>query len=149
MGFPETRSPFCPQHFSPRRLLAGLVPSSSISKARARLGSLGGGGRVSIPLRGCSCPRELANPRVPSLPPLRRAFAKRQQQLTAMKVLQRNCAAYLKLRNWQWWRLFTKVGPGFSLRLVAGVLRPACREGDSRGQRVTAACSHKAPAPES
>lgn len=45
--------------------------------------------------------------------PLPRAFAKRQQQLTAMKVIQRNCAAYLKLRNWQWWRLFTKVGaPG-------------------------------------
>ena len=41
--------------------------------------------------------------------PLPRAFAKRQQQLTAMKVIQRNCAAYLKLRNWQWWRLFTKV----------------------------------------
>lgn len=40
-----------------------------------------------------------------------RAFAKRQQQLTAMKVIQRNCAAYLKLRNWQWWRLFTKVTP--------------------------------------
>uniref|UniRef100_A0A4W6FJ67 Myosin-9 n=1 Tax=Lates calcarifer TaxID=8187 RepID=A0A4W6FJ67_LATCA len=38
----------------------------------------------------------------------RKAFAKRQQQLTAMKVIQRNCAAYLKLRNWQWWRLFTK-----------------------------------------
>ncbi len=38
-----------------------------------------------------------------------RAFAKRQQQLTAMRVIQRNCAAYLKLRNWQWWRLFTKV----------------------------------------
>lgn len=44
-----------------------------------------------------------------SLPPPPRAFAKRQQQLTAMKVIQRNCAAYLKLRNWQWWRLFTKV----------------------------------------
>uniref|UniRef100_A0A2K5J7E8 Myosin motor domain-containing protein n=1 Tax=Colobus angolensis palliatus TaxID=336983 RepID=A0A2K5J7E8_COLAP len=43
--------------------------------------------------------------------PLPRAFAKRQQQLTAMKVIQRNCAAYLKLRNWQWWRLFTKVKP--------------------------------------
>ncbi|XP_051996767.1 myosin-9-like [Xyrauchen texanus] len=41
----------------------------------------------------------------------RRAFAKRQQQLTAMRVIQRNCAAYLKLRNWQWWRLFTKVKP--------------------------------------
>ncbi|KAM9305935.1 myosin-11 [Gastrophryne carolinensis] len=41
----------------------------------------------------------------------RKAFAKRQQQLTAMRVIQRNCAAYLKLRNWQWWRLFTKVKP--------------------------------------
>ncbi|XP_067115240.1 myosin-9-like [Osmerus mordax] len=41
----------------------------------------------------------------------RKAFAKRQQQLTAMKVIQRNCVAYLKLRNWQWWRLFTKVKP--------------------------------------
>ncbi|XP_035309303.1 myosin-11 [Cricetulus griseus] len=41
----------------------------------------------------------------------RKAFTKRQQQLTAMKVIQRNCAAYLKLRNWQWWRLFTKVKP--------------------------------------
>ncbi|KAF7710994.1 myosin-11a isoform X1 [Silurus meridionalis] len=41
----------------------------------------------------------------------RKAFAKRQQQLMAMRVIQRNCAAYLKLRNWQWWRLFTKVKP--------------------------------------
>ncbi|XP_062872384.1 myosin-9-like isoform X2 [Trichomycterus rosablanca] len=41
----------------------------------------------------------------------RKAFARRQQQLTAMRVIQRNCAAYLKLRNWQWWRLFTKVKP--------------------------------------
>ncbi|ROI38990.1 Myosin-9 [Anabarilius grahami] len=41
----------------------------------------------------------------------RKAFAKRQQQLTAMRVIHRNCAAYLKLRNWQWWRLFTKVKP--------------------------------------
>lgn len=38
-----------------------------------------------------------------------RAFAKRQQQLTAMKGgNQRNCAPTLKLRNWQWWRLFTQ-----------------------------------------
>nr|XP_014352030.1 PREDICTED: myosin-10 [Latimeria chalumnae] len=41
----------------------------------------------------------------------RKAFAKKQQQLSALKVLQRNCAAYLKLRHWQWWRLFTKVKP--------------------------------------
>ncbi|XP_032817136.1 myosin-10-like isoform X1 [Petromyzon marinus] len=41
----------------------------------------------------------------------RRAFGKRQQQLSALRVIQRNCSAYLKLRNWQWWRLFTKVKP--------------------------------------
>ncbi|XP_039596967.1 myosin-10 isoform X3 [Polypterus senegalus] len=41
----------------------------------------------------------------------RRAFSKKQQQLSALKVVQRNCAAYLKLRHWQWWRLFTKVKP--------------------------------------
>lgn len=57
------------------------------------------------------------------MPLAHRAFAKRQQQLTAMKVLQRNCAAYLKLRNWQWWRLFTKVGPGRASR------RGSCPEG--------------------
>lgn len=38
-----------------------------------------------------------------------RAFLKKQQQLSALRVMQRNCAAYLKLRNWHWWRLFTKV----------------------------------------
>ncbi|XP_075696179.1 myosin-10-like isoform X2 [Rhinoderma darwinii] len=41
----------------------------------------------------------------------RKAFSKRQQQMSALKVVQRNCAAYLKLRHWQWWRLFTKVKP--------------------------------------
>jgi myosin protein heavy chain len=40
----------------------------------------------------------------------RRNFQKRMQQINAIRVIQRNCAAYLKLRNWQWWRLFTKVG---------------------------------------
>ncbi|XP_030053543.1 myosin-10 isoform X2 [Microcaecilia unicolor] len=41
----------------------------------------------------------------------RKAFVKKQQQMSALKVMQRNCAAYLKLRHWQWWRLFTKVKP--------------------------------------
>ncbi|XP_077106779.1 myosin-10-like isoform X6 [Ranitomeya variabilis] len=41
----------------------------------------------------------------------RKAFFRRQQQMSALKVVQRNCAAYLKLRHWQWWRLFTKVKP--------------------------------------
>ncbi|XP_043216625.1 myosin heavy chain, non-muscle-like isoform X2 [Amphibalanus amphitrite] len=41
----------------------------------------------------------------------RRMFQKRLQQLNAIRIIQRNCAAYLKLRNWQWWRLYTKVKP--------------------------------------
>ncbi|XP_068425342.1 myosin-10 isoform X2 [Clinocottus analis] len=41
----------------------------------------------------------------------RKSFLKKQQQLSALRVMQRNCSAYLKLRNWQWWRLFTKVKP--------------------------------------
>merc|ERR1719173_62335 len=41
----------------------------------------------------------------------RRNYQKRVQQLNAIRILQRNCAAYLKLRNWQWWRLYTKVNP--------------------------------------
>ncbi|KAL8565495.1 hypothetical protein ACOMHN_049471 [Nucella lapillus] len=45
----------------------------------------------------------------------RRNFQKRLQQINAIRVIQRNCAAYLKLRNWQWWRLFTKVKPLLSV----------------------------------
>ncbi|KAH9506277.1 Myosin-9 [Dermatophagoides farinae] len=41
----------------------------------------------------------------------RRNYHKRLQQLNAIRVIQRNCAAYLKLRNWAWWRLYTKVKP--------------------------------------
>jgi len=41
----------------------------------------------------------------------RRMYTRRVQQLNAIRIIQRNCAAYLKLRNWQWWRLYTKVKP--------------------------------------
>uniref|UniRef100_A0A915D245 Myosin heavy chain n=1 Tax=Ditylenchus dipsaci TaxID=166011 RepID=A0A915D245_9BILA len=41
----------------------------------------------------------------------RRLYHKRVQQSNAIRVLQRNGVAWLKLRNWQWWRLFTKVKP--------------------------------------
>ncbi|XP_033630199.1 myosin-10-like isoform X2 [Asterias rubens] len=41
----------------------------------------------------------------------RRYYQKRMQQLSAIRIIQRNCLAYLKLRNWPWWRLFTKVKP--------------------------------------
>ena len=41
----------------------------------------------------------------------RRNYKKRIQQLSAIRVIQRNGRSWLKLRNWQWWRLFTKVKP--------------------------------------
>jgi len=41
----------------------------------------------------------------------RKNFAKRKDQLRAIRIIQRNGLAYLKLRNWSWWRLFTKVKP--------------------------------------
>ena len=47
-----------------------------------------------------------------------RNYVKRTQQLNAIRILQRNCAAYLKLRNWQWWRLYTKVKPLLQVRIL-------------------------------
>merc|ERR1712106_1187285 len=41
----------------------------------------------------------------------RRKFSRKKDQLRAIRVIQRNGLSYLKLRNWQWWRLFTKVKP--------------------------------------
>lgn len=65
-----------------------------------------------------------------------RAFAKKQQQLSALKVLQRNCAAYLKLRHWQWWRVFTKVGPRrWQWGMDSGP--PARAHGDAHGPVVS------------
>lgn len=40
-----------------------------------------------------------------------RAYQKRMEQYRAIRIIQRNVQSYLKLRNWQWWRLFTKVKP--------------------------------------
>ena len=33
------------------------------------------------------------------------------QQLNAIRVIQRNGRALMKIRNWSWWRLFTKIKP--------------------------------------
>ena len=41
----------------------------------------------------------------------RRNYKRRIQQLSAIRVIQRNGRSYMKLRNWAWWRLFTKVKP--------------------------------------
>ena len=40
-----------------------------------------------------------------------RVFRKMIDKRFALSVLQRNCKAYLKLRNWDWWKLFAKVKP--------------------------------------
>ncbi|XP_055991907.1 myosin-14 isoform X2 [Sorex fumeus] len=58
----------------------------------------------------------------------RRAFQKRQQQQSALRVMQRNCAAYLKLRHWQWWRLFTKVKPLLQVTRQDEVLQAQVQE---------------------
>lgn len=42
---------------------------------------------------------------------LHRAYQKRVEQFRAIRIIQRNVQSYLKLRNWPWWRLFTKVKP--------------------------------------
>ena len=51
-----------------------------------------------------------------------RNYQKRVQQLNAIRILQRNCAAYLKLRNWQWWRLYTKVKPLLQVHIIEQLL---------------------------
>ncbi|KAM5235931.1 myosin-14 isoform 2-T2 [Ctenodactylus gundi] len=58
----------------------------------------------------------------------RRAFQRRQQQQSALRVMQRNCAAYLKLRHWQWWRLFTKVKPLLQVTRQDEVLQARAQE---------------------
>ncbi|EGT54268.1 CBN-NMY-2 protein [Caenorhabditis brenneri] len=41
----------------------------------------------------------------------RRVMVRRRQQEVAIKILQRNGLAWMRLREWQWWRLLTKVKP--------------------------------------
>ncbi|CAF3628233.1 unnamed protein product, partial [Rotaria sp. Silwood2] len=38
-------------------------------------------------------------------------YQRRIQQLNAIRVIQRNGRALMKIRNWKWWRLFTKIKP--------------------------------------
>lgn len=39
----------------------------------------------------------------------RRAFKKLLQQVSAIRIIQRNGLAWSRLKDWNWWRLFTKV----------------------------------------
>uniref|UniRef100_A0A8C5AZD2 Myosin, heavy chain 14, non-muscle n=1 Tax=Gadus morhua TaxID=8049 RepID=A0A8C5AZD2_GADMO len=74
----------------------------------------------------------------------RKAFLKKQQQLSALRVMQRNCAAYLKLRNWQWWRLFTKVAPHAGTHLPTG-LAPPISSGERERESAHSLFQHLKP----
>uniref|UniRef100_A0A2K6C9Y8 Myosin heavy chain 14 n=1 Tax=Macaca nemestrina TaxID=9545 RepID=A0A2K6C9Y8_MACNE len=55
-------------------------------------------------------------------------LARRAFQARSSQVMQRNCAAYLKLRHWQWWRLFTKVKPLLQVTRQDEVLQARAQE---------------------
>ncbi|XP_073974328.1 myosin heavy chain 10 isoform X3 [Rhodnius prolixus] len=88
----------------------------------------------------------------------RRNYQKRLQQLNAIRIIQRNCSAYLKLRNWQWWRLYTKVKPLLEvtkqeekltqkedeLKQVREKLESQVRSGEEYERRLQSALEEKA-----
>jgi len=65
--------------------------------------------------------------KLPVLDSAFRNYQKRCQQQNAVRIIQRNCSSYLKLRNWQWWRLFTKVLSCRQADAVGGVTLPECQ----------------------
>jgi myosin heavy subunit len=46
---------------------------------------------------------------------MKREYRKMLAQRLALSVLQRNIRKYLSLRNWAWWKLYTKVKPLLSV----------------------------------
>ncbi|CAF3451696.1 unnamed protein product [Rotaria socialis] len=46
---------------------------------------------------------------------MRKEYKKMLEQRIALSVLQRNVRKYLSLRNWPWWKLYTKVKPLLSI----------------------------------
>ncbi|CAF0933109.1 unnamed protein product [Adineta ricciae] len=46
---------------------------------------------------------------------MKKEYKKMLDQRLALSVLQRNCRKYLSLRNWPWWKLYTKVKPLLSV----------------------------------
>eukprot|EP00833_Pecoramyces_ruminatium_P015999 jgi/Orpsp1_1/1190031/evm.model.d7180000076232.1 len=42
---------------------------------------------------------------------IRKVFVKKLSQLRAIQVIQRNARVYVALREWSWWKLYTKVRP--------------------------------------
>ena len=46
---------------------------------------------------------------------MKKEYKKMLEQRLALSVLQRNVRKYLSLRNWPWWKLYTKVKPLLSV----------------------------------
>ncbi|KAG8196053.1 hypothetical protein JTE90_007800 [Oedothorax gibbosus] len=53
----------------------------------------------------------------------KKEFKKLQEQRVALLVIQRNLRKFLQLRNWLWWKLYSKVKPLLSIARVEDELR--------------------------
>ena len=54
---------------------------------------------------------------------MRKKYRKLQEQRLAIAVIQRNVRKHLFLRDWRWWRLFTKVKPLLNVARTEDELR--------------------------
>ena len=46
---------------------------------------------------------------------MKRKYKEMIEEIVAKSILQRNIKKYLSLRNWPWWKLYTKVKPLLSV----------------------------------
>ncbi|EFO26078.1 myosin [Loa loa] len=65
----------------------------------------------------------------------RRAFKKLLQQISAIRIIQRNGLAWSRLKDWKWWRLFAKVKP--LLEVTASEQAIAAKESELNSLRET------------
>jgi myosin heavy chain 6/7 len=59
---------------------------------------------------------------------MRKAYKKLQDQRVALSLIQRNVRKYLLLRNWEWWRLYTKVKPLLNVARQEEEMKKAAEE---------------------
>ncbi|KAF8560908.1 hypothetical protein P879_09778, partial [Paragonimus westermani] len=59
---------------------------------------------------------------------LRKQYRKLQDQRVALTLMQRNIRKYLMLRNWPWWRLYTKVKPMLNIARQEEEMKKAAEE---------------------
>ncbi|KAI9209032.1 P-loop containing nucleoside triphosphate hydrolase protein, partial [Polychytrium aggregatum] len=68
----------------------------------------------------------------------RRYYKKRLDQLRAIRIIQRNARIYVTLREWSWWKLYTKVKPLLNVSRADEELRKkeeAAREWEERAKK--------------